>query len=141
QDVLIAGILSVSPSPYQHYMMLDKGSLDGVIEGQALIDANGIMGQVVSVTPMSSRTIVITDAGQAKPEQNNRSGLRTIVERTLKSDLLHLRCLPLKANIEVDVLLLPFRLGRRYPPKFPVATLSKISHPRDRGLLDVIAYP
>jgi len=141
QDVLIAGILSVSPSPYQHYMMLDKGSLDGVIEGQALIDANGIMGQVVSVTPMSSRAILITDAGHAIPVQNNRTGLRTIVEGTGKSDLLHLPFLPKNANIEVGDLLVTSGLGGRYPANFPVATVSKITHPRGSEFLDVIAYP
>src|SRR5699024_1057031 len=84
QQVLIAEILNVSPSPYQHYVTLNKGALDGVVSGQALIDANGIMGQIVSVTPMSARAILITDANHAIPVEINRTGLRTIAEGTGK---------------------------------------------------------
>src|SRR5699024_2122450 len=77
----------------------------------------------------------------AIPEQYNRTVLRTIVECTVNSYLLHLPFLPKNANIEVGDLLVTSGLGGRYPANFPVATVSKITHPRGSEFLDVIAYP
>lgn len=141
QEVLIAEIMAVSPSPYQHYVTLNKGAMDGVFVGQALIDANGIMGQVVSVTPMNSRAILITDANHAIPVVVTRTGLRTIAEGTGKSGLLRLPFLPKSADIRVGDLLVTSGLGGRYPAGYPVAVVTEISHPPGSEFLDVKARP
>lgn len=141
QEVLIAGILAVSPSPYKHFIKLNKGALDGVFPGQALIDAKGIMGQVVSVTPMNSRAILITDPNHAIPVEINRTGLRTIAEGTGQSGQLHLPFLPKSADIQSGDLLLTSGLGGRYPAGYPVAKVVKIEHPPGSEFLDVIAQP
>lgn len=141
QEVLIAEILAVSPSPYQHYVMLNKGSLDGVFPGQALIDANGIMGQVVSVTPMNSRAILITDPNHAIPVVVNRTGLRTIAEGTGQSGQLHLPFLTKSSDIRVGDLLLTSGLGGRYPAGYPVARVTAIKRLPGSEFLDVSAEP
>lgn len=141
QEVLIAEILSVSPSPYQHHVTLNKGALDGVFVGQALIDSNGIMGQVVNVTPMNSRAILITDANHAIPVVINRTGLRTIAEGTGKTNKLRLPFVPKSADIRVGDLLVTSGLGGRYPAGYPVAVVSEIDHPPGSEFLQVIAQP
>lgn len=55
ENVLVAEIIAVSPDPLAHYVMLNKGSNDGVFLGQAVIDANGLFGQVMEVSNKSSR--------------------------------------------------------------------------------------
>lgn len=141
QEVLIAEILAVSPSPYQHYVTLNKGALDGVFVGQTLIDGNGIMGQIVSVTPMNSRAILITDANHAIPVVINRTGLRTIAEGTGKSGRLRLPFLPKSADVRVGDLLLTSGLGGGYPAGYPVATITHIKHPPGSQFLAVTAQP
>lgn len=141
QNVLIAEILSVSPSPYQHYVMLNKGSLDGVFRGQALIDANGIMGQVVNVTPMNSRALLITDSNHAIPVEISRTGLRTIAEGTGQSGQLHLPFLPKTTDVQVGDLLLTSGLGGRYPAGYPVAKVTEINRSSGSEFLDVFAQP
>lgn len=141
QEVLIAKILSVSPSPYQHYVTLNRGALDGVFVGQALIDGNGIMGQIVNVTPMNSRAILITDANHAIPVVVNRTGLRTVAEGTGKSRKLRLPFLPKSADIKVGDLLVTSGLGGRYPAGYPVARVTEITHPPGSEFLSVTAQP
>lgn len=141
QNVLIAEIMSVSPSPYKHYVMLNKGALDGVFRGQALIDANGIMGQVVSVTPMNSRAILITDPNHAVPVEVSRTGLRTVAEGTGQSRELHLPFLPKTADIRVGDLLLTSGLGGRYLAGYPVARVTEIHRSPGSEFLDVSAQP
>lgn len=141
EEVLIAEILSVSPDPYRHYVNLDKGRADGVFSGQALVDADGIMGQVTSVNAMGATAILITDPNHGIPVELNRTGLRTIAQGTGKSEQLLLPFLPANADVVKGDLLVSSGLGGRYPPGYPVARVSEITHQPGDEFLTVIATP
>lgn len=141
QNVLIARILSVTPDPYRHYIKLNKGSADGVFVGQALIDANGIMGQVTDVTPLGARAILITDANHGIPVEINRTGLQTIAQGTGKSDQLRLPFLANNSDVDAGDLLVSSGLGGRYPAGYPVAKVTRVKHQPGDEFLDVIAEP
>lgn len=141
EKVLIAEILSVSPDPYRHYVNLDKGRLDGVFPGQALVDANGIMGQVTSVNAMGSTAIMITDPNHGIPVELNRTGLRTIAQGTGKNKRLLLPFLPSNADVRKGDLLVSSGLGGHYPAGYPVAEVTEISHNPGDEFLTVIAEP
>jgi len=141
QNVLIARILSVTPDPYRHYIKLNKGSADGVFVGQALVDANGIMGQVTDVTPLDARAILITDANHGIPVEINRTGLQTIAQGTGKSDELRLPFLANNSDVESGDLLVSSGLGGRYPAGYPVAKVTRVAHQPGDEFLDVVAEP
>jgi len=141
QNVLIARILSVTPDPYRHYVKLNKGSADGVFVGQALVDANGIMGQVTDITPLDARAILITDANHGIPVEINRTGLQTIAQGTGKSDELRLPFLANNSDIKVGDLLVSSGLGGRYPTGYPVAKITRVNHQPGDEFLDVVANP
>src|SRR5690606_37340885 len=60
--VLVAEILAVDLDPYRQRFNVNRGAMDGAYVGQALLDANGIVGQIVNVAPMTSEAVLITDA-------------------------------------------------------------------------------
>ncbi|MGD8746799.1 MAG: rod shape-determining protein MreC, partial [Gammaproteobacteria bacterium] len=103
--VLVANILSVDLDPFQHRLIIDKGSSDGAYIGQAMLDAGGIVGQITRVEPYSSEAILISDPGHATPVEINRNGLRTIALGTGDSSRIVLPYLPNNADIEADDLL------------------------------------
>lgn len=139
--VVIAEIMAVSPSPYRHYLTLNKGYLDGIRKGQAVIDAHGIMGQIVSTTPMTSTAIMITDPNHTIPVEINRTGLRTIARGRGKAQQLVLPFLPANTDIRVGDLLVTSGIGGGYPAGYPVATVTRISHRPGDEFLTVIAEP
>jgi len=141
ENVLIAEILSVSPDPYRHRIKLNKGRMDGVSEGQALVDANGIMGQVVQVNSMGAAAILITDANHGIPVEFNRTGLQTIAQGTGKTDRLLLPFLPSNADVREGDLLVSSGLGGRYPAGYPVARITEVSHKSGDEFLTVSAAP
>ncbi|ROO25091.1 rod shape-determining protein MreC [Salinisphaera orenii] len=141
QNVLIARVLSVTPDPYRHRIKLNKGSSDGVFKGQALIDANGIMGQVTDVTPLDSRAILITDANHGIPVEINRTGLQTIAQGTGRSDELRLPFLANNADVQSGDLLVSSGLGGRYPAGYPVGRVEHVDHKPGDEFLDVVAEP
>lgn len=141
ERLLIAEIVNVDVDPYRQLILLNKGSIDDVYQGQPIIDALGIMGQVVHVGPMSSTAMLITDASHAIPVQVNRTGLRAIAFGSGKIDQLNLLYLPHSADIKVGDLLITSGLGGTFPPNFPVAVVSKVEHPAGEAFSLIEAKP
>jgi rod shape-determining protein MreC len=54
ERVLIAGLLAVDLDPYKQHMVIYKGARHGIYEGQPVLDAHGMMGQITNVTPISA---------------------------------------------------------------------------------------
>lgn len=130
-DVLVAELIGVSPDPVRHLIVLNKGSDDGVYIGQPLIDADGLMGQVVEVSSKSSRVLLITDNSHALPVQVNRNGVRIIAEGIGSLHEMLLRHVPATTDIRVGDLLVTSGLGQRFPVGYPVALVTAIE--RDPG--------
>lgn len=141
ERVLIAELLQVDFDPFRHMVLLNKGSNDGVFEGHPLLDAHGVLGQVVHVSPLSSSAILITDPSHAVPVQVNRNGLRSLAVGTGEEGLLDIPHLPNNADIQVGDLLITSGLGLRFPPGYPVARVSHIEKDPTKPYASVQATP
>ncbi len=141
ERVLIAELLQVDFDPFRHMVQLNRGSNDGVFEGHPLLDAHGVLGQVMHVSPLSSSAILITDPSHAVPVQVNRNGLRTLAVGSGDAGLLDIPHLPNNADIEVGDLLITSGLGLRFPPGYPVATVSSIEKDPTEPFATISATP
>ena len=130
-QVLIAERLAVDLDPYSRRIVLNKGIRDGVQVGQSLIDANGIMGQVVEAGPFSSSAVLITDPSHALPVQVRRSGLLGVAVGTGPLDQLELTHVPINADVLVGDELITSGLGGRFPSGYPVGRVVSVN--RDSG--------
>jgi len=126
EQVLIGELLAVDLEPFTRQIVINKGSRDGVYLGQPLIEADGVMGQIVHLGPLSSTAMLITDANHATPVQINRNGLRAIAVGTGAPDRLTIPYLPISTDIVEGDLLVSSGLGGRFPPDYPVAVVSKV---------------
>ncbi len=126
ERVLIAELVAVDLDPYRQQIIINKGASSAVYEGQPVLDANAVMGQVIHVTPFTSSVLMITDASHALPVQVNRNGLRTIAMGTGRINELDLPNLPNNADIEEGDLLVTSGLGQRFPPGYPVAEVVSV---------------
>ncbi|WP_079223401.1 rod shape-determining protein MreC [Stenotrophomonas maltophilia] len=123
-DVQLAPILDIDLDPVKQRLVLDAGSRDGVHVGQAVIDAGGLMGQVISTTGGTSTVLLLTDPDHAVPVTVARNGVRLIVYG--RGDTLQLRDIPLSAGVEVGDEIVTSGLGGRFPPGFPVGTITAL---------------
>lgn len=140
ERMLIAEIVATSPDPYRHYLKLNKGSTEGVFVGQALVDANGIMGQITEVFPLTSVALLITDPNHGIPVEIARNGLRTIAHGEGGGGL-SLPYLPSNADIQSGDQLVSSGLGGRFPPGYPVGTVTAINHQAGEHFLNISATP
>lgn len=139
--VLIGELLAVDMEPFTRQIVINKGGLNDVFVGQPLIDADGVIGQVIQTSPFSSTAMLITDPSHALPVQTNRTGERAIAVGTGRADELELLYIPNNAAIEIDDLLVSSGLGGRFPPGYPVARITSIERDPARPYLHVIAAP
>lgn len=123
---MAAQILAVDSSSSRQILVLNKGSRDGVLEGQPVLDAKGVMGQVIDVGLMTSTVLLISDSKCAVPVQNDRTGERAILVGTNNIARLSLINLPRTSSIAIGDLLVTSGLGRRYPEGYPVGRVERV---------------
>jgi len=124
--VLVASIMNVDLDPFRHRVLVDKGARDGVFKGQAVLDAEGIFGQVAQVHAETAEVILISDAEHAIPVQSNRSGLRTIAVGTGDSDRLSLPFVTVVSDLKAGDLLISTGIGGVFPRGYPVAEVTRV---------------
>jgi rod shape-determining protein MreC len=140
-QVQVAEIMSVSSNPFRHILVINKGTRDGVFNGEAMIDADGVVGQVIEAGPLSSNGVLISDPDHALPVEVNRNGLRTIAVGTGDFDRLELPFLPNNADIEDGDLLVTSGLGGAFPPGYPVAIVDSVTRIPQGPFAEVTAKP
>jgi rod shape-determining protein MreC len=140
-EVRVAEILAVDANPYEHNLIIDIGSRDGVYDGQAIVDANGVVGQVIETGAVTAQAILISDADHALPVEVNRNGLRTIARGTGEFDRLELPFLPNNADIRAGDLLVTSGLGGAFPAGYPVAVVNAVTRIPQEPFANVTATP
>ena len=123
-DVQLVPILDVDLDPVRQRLVLAAGRGQGVYPGQAVIDAGGLVGQVVEVTALQSVVLLLTDPDHAIPVTVARNGVRLIAYG--RGARLELRDIPLSAEVEVGDDIVTSGLGGRFPPGFPVGKVTTL---------------
>ncbi|KTD82801.1 rod shape-determining protein MreC [Legionella waltersii] len=140
-QVMAAQILAVDTSDARQIVVLNKGKRDGVYVGQPVLDAKGVMGQVIDVGPFTSTLLLISDSKSAVPVRNNRTGERAILVGTNNIEQLSLINLPKTSSIHPGDVLVTSGLGRRYPEGYPVGKVEQVSSLPGEDFVKVFVNP
>ncbi len=124
--LLMAELLAVKMDPYRQQILLDKGKKHGVFNGQPVLDAQGIMGQIMEVGPITSTVLLITDVKSAIPVKSVRTGERAILIGSQDKHRLTLVNLPKTTTIREGDSLVTSGLGQRFPEGYPVGKVLTI---------------
>src|SRR3546814_9983974 len=134
-DVQLAPILDIDLDPTRQRLVLDAGTRDGVREGQSVIDAGGLVGQIIEATPTTATVLLITDPDHAVPVLVGRNGVRLVAYGKGRSDQIELPNIPLSADVKVGDAIITSGLGGRFPPGFPVGTVATLRPDDSRAFL------
>jgi rod shape-determining protein MreC len=140
-EIRVAEIMAVDANPYRHNIVIAVGEKDNVYDGQAIVDAAGVVGQVIETSLTTSQAILISDPSHALPVEVNRNGLRTIAKGTGELDRLDLPFLPNNADIREGDLLVTSGLGGAFPSGYPVAVVTTVNRIPQAPFADVTATP
>jgi len=141
EKITLGELINVSIDPYNHRVLVGRGLTNGVYVGQAVIDDQGVIGQVTEVMTLNSSVMLITDPGHAMPVQVQRNGLRTFLHGTGNVSLLRVPFLNQNSDIMVGDVLLSSGLGGRFPNGYPVAIVQEVEVIEDEAFVRVSAKP
>jgi len=125
-NVQLARVIDIDMGAFNHRLMLNVGTHQGVKVGQVVIDAHGIMGQVIQVLPDTCTVMLITDPEHAIPVTDTRTGMRAVAYGSRAAGGLTLPTIPVSTNVKVGDQLVSSGIGGRFPPGFPVATVTHV---------------
>ena len=134
-DVQLAPILDIDLDPTRQRLVLGSGSNDGVHLGQSVIDAGGLLGQIIDVQPVLATVLLVTDAAHAVPVVIERNGVRLVAYGEGRSDVLRLHSIPLSSDVKVGDRLLTSGLGGRFVAGFPVGSIVSLKPDDSRAFL------
>lgn len=139
--VIVGEVVAVSPDPFSHEIVINKGSRDGVKVGQAILDANGLMGQIQQTSSFTSRVLLVSDSSHAVPVEVVRNGLRAVLLGNGDANVLELVHVPDTADIREGDLLVSSGLGGRFPKGYPVAEVASITQEPGEPFVEIQARP
>ncbi len=122
--VLESQLLAADLSPELQQVVIDKGSNFSLYSGQPVLDAYGVMGQVVHVGPLTSKVLLITDKQSAVPVRDYRSGVRAVAVGDGIDNQLLLLHTTATSDIKVGDLFLTSGLGAHFPVGYPVGVVT-----------------
>jgi len=139
--LMLAEVMSLQVSPFAQEIIIDKGSEQGIFVGQAVLDAYGIMGQVVEVSPYTSRVLLLTDTRSGIPIQNSRTGLHGILMGQGNSGVLHWIDVPPTTDVKIGDNLFSSGIGGHYPVGYPVGKITQINRHTADQFLEIEVVP
>ena len=141
QRWLPADIVNIQLDSLRQRVLINRGTVNEVTPGQAVLDDHGVVGQTMHVGPWSAQVILITDPEHALPVQIARTGLRTIAVGAGDSTSLGLPYLPANADVHVGDVLVTSGLGGVFPAGYPVARVTEVHKDAVQPLAHVRATP
>jgi rod shape-determining protein MreC len=138
---LAVEIIRTLPDPFERRVVVDKGSLQGVVDGHPVVDDAGLVGQVTRVFPASSEITLLVSREQSAPVMNQRNGLRLMVSGLGSDDLLEVRYLDAQADIKPGDILATSGIDGVYPAGIPVARVLRVELPRHTPFARAVCAP
>lgn len=120
-----AAVISRDPSPFLHYVIINRGSDDGIRRGMPIVAQQGLVGRVASVTATASRVQLITDPGSSVSVQMQPSEVDGVLSGSLTGDL-SIDLLPQDAPLQAGDLVLTSGIGGSYPASILVGQVNTV---------------
>jgi len=141
ETVVGADVLAIETSPSARQIVIDKGTRQGAFVGQPVVDAYGVLGQIVQAGPFSATALLVTDVAHAVPVQINRTGLRAICVGAGGLDEMTLSFVPTSADIKIGDLVVTSGLGDRFPAGYPVGEVSEFRIDHGEPFAHIVVTP
>ncbi len=143
-----AQVLFDSPDPYSRKVVIDAGTFHGVSLSSAVVDQDGVLGQVTRVFPLSAEVTLLTDKNAVIPVLNVRSQTRTIAfgsaENTVNEGVagaMELRFIAGNADVRLGDDFVTSGLDGVYPAGLPVARVNHVERKAESGFARILLTP
>ncbi|MDP3559466.1 MAG: rod shape-determining protein MreC [Legionellaceae bacterium] len=126
EQAMAARIVHVETNTARQLLVLNKGFRDGVYLGQPVLDAKGVVGQIIEAGSHTSSVLMISDVKSAIPVRNLRTGEWAILSGTNDPTRLAVVHLSRTAGMQVGDSLVSSGLGGRFLDGYPIGKVLSL---------------
>ncbi len=137
----VVEVLYTGRDPFTQKLFVDKGAAAGIAAGEAVIDAQGVVGQVTRVLPYMAEVTLVTDKDHAVPVKVERSGVRSVLYGAGAGRAPELRFLSPNADIEPGDVLVTSGIDGTYPPGLAVARVATLERETGQMFARITTQP
>jgi rod shape-determining protein MreC len=120
-----AAVIGRDPSPFLHYVIINRGSNDGIRRGMPVVTNQGLVGRVDAVIADAARVQLITDPASTVNIRLQNAEVEATLSGSVTGDIA-LDLIPQDTNIQAGDLVLTSGLGGGYPPDLIVGQVVNI---------------
>lgn len=141
ERLILAEVMYVARDPFTQRIVIGKGTQHDVQNGQPVIDAKGVIGQVTRAYPMLAEVTLISDKGHLVPVLNVRTGYRAVLAGTGVHGALEMQFVPMSADVQKGDQLVTSGIDGIYAPGLPVAEVVSVEVSPSSTFAKVICRP
>jgi rod shape-determining protein MreC len=120
-----ASVIARDVSPFMHYVIIDRGSDDGLRKGMPVITQQGLVGSIAAVTAGAARVQLINDPGSSINVVLQQSGEEAVINGQITGEI-ELDMIRQNATIQPGDLVLTSGLGGNYPANIVVGQVITV---------------
>ena len=136
-----AEVLYEAADPFSRKLFIDRGATQGVALGAPVLGADGVLGQVTRLFPLSSQVTLLIDKDAAIPVLNLRTQARSAAFGGAGGDAMELRYMAANADVKVGDELITSGVDGVYPPGLAVARVSAVERRAESGFARILLVP
>lgn len=130
-EYLSAAVIGRDPSPFLHYVIVNRGSDDGLQRGMPVVSQQGLIGRIAAVTAGAASVQLITDPAVAINVVIQPSEAEASLEGSITGEI-NVVEIPLDTSVQPGDLVLTSGLGGSYPANIVVGQITSVrSRPFD----------
>lgn len=120
-----AAVIGRDPSPFLHYIIINRGSNDGFLRGMPVVTNQGLVGRIDAVIADAARVQLITDPASNVNIRLQNAEVEASLIGSVTGDVT-LDLIPQDTTIELGDLVLTSGLGGGYPPDLIVGQVTNV---------------
>ncbi len=122
---LAATVIGRDPSPFLDYVIINRGSDDGLRRGMPVVTQQGLVGRIAAVTADAARVQLITDPASNINVKLEPSGAHAVIRGEVSGEI-SLAMIPQSAQVEIGDLILTSGLGGNYPTNILIGQVTGV---------------
>jgi rod shape-determining protein MreC len=139
-DVLAAQVIGLDPTGWFKSVIINKGETDGLELDMPVVDADGIVGRIVALSPKFAKVLLIIDQNSAIDCLVQRSRDRGIV-KGLSREICEMDYMEKSSDVAVGDIVVASGLGGVFPKGVPVGNVTNVKTLPGKLFMDIEIRP
>ncbi len=126
ETYVAAAVIGIDPSPFLKYVLIDKGSDDGIAFNMPVVTEKGLVGRISAVTASASRVQLITDIGSMVNARVVEADVDGVIQGSVTADI-SIEMVTQEVELQAGQTVQTSGLGGSYPADVTIGHIINVN--------------